>query len=406
MTTNLQQWVESLKTTGKPDVDEAITVVGHLFPELKKYKYTSQDAEWHAEGDVHIHTDMVLDELYKIFDTKEFIPTPEQRQVLILGALLHDIAKPFTTWLCPLSNRIKAPKHEEKGRNYLIYPLLELKLNFKSYLDVLNLVGLHQKPKLLILKNANASEYIQLNKEVNYELLYWLEIADIRGRTCSDKEEQLMYLDEYKSLSAGYINDITRYEIPDYYKQGTDLELKYRNIVSDYLLQNNFCYSLSGGYSATFSYSKEYSHAVILCGLSGSGKTTYIKDHYPDYKVISLDLIRAKYSKLSNHREVIEGNTQQESRLLLRQALAAKENVVWDATNLTEESRIRLISICHRYHALTELVVLITPLDVIFNQNKNRVSSIPEEAIKKQISRFEFPSVKETHIVNYILKEQ
>jgi len=65
-------WLTTLKTTNTPNVDDCIAHLGDIFPLLKEYKNTIQDPVWHAEGDVHIHTDMVLTELYKLLESKEW----------------------------------------------------------------------------------------------------------------------------------------------------------------------------------------------------------------------------------------------------------------------------------------------------------------------------------------------
>ena len=66
-------WLTTLKTTNTPNVDDCIAHLGDIFPLLKEYKNTIQDPVWHAEGDVHIHTDMVLTELYKLLELKEIM---------------------------------------------------------------------------------------------------------------------------------------------------------------------------------------------------------------------------------------------------------------------------------------------------------------------------------------------
>ncbi|MDJ0575495.1 MAG: hypothetical protein QNJ65_10060 [Xenococcaceae cyanobacterium MO_234.B1] len=76
-----------------PSIDEFVLGLGDRINLLKEYKSTPQDGEWHAEGDVHIHTGMVLDETYKILATEATHLSEERRLSLILGALLHDIAK-------------------------------------------------------------------------------------------------------------------------------------------------------------------------------------------------------------------------------------------------------------------------------------------------------------------------
>ncbi len=54
---------------GRPDLETLIEVFGEAVPSLRRLKDTPQDPEWHAEGDVHTHTAMVLAELYRELDS-------------------------------------------------------------------------------------------------------------------------------------------------------------------------------------------------------------------------------------------------------------------------------------------------------------------------------------------------
>ena len=64
---------------------------------------------------------MVLDEAYKILETQAQYLSHKRRLSLILGALLHDIAKPKTTKQQEIDGIIRtvAPRHANKGRSYL-----------------------------------------------------------------------------------------------------------------------------------------------------------------------------------------------------------------------------------------------------------------------------------------------
>ncbi|MBA2380358.1 MAG: tRNA nucleotidyltransferase, partial [Blastocatellia bacterium] len=68
-------------------------VVRQLFPELDALVGIPQEPEWHPEGDVDVHTLMVVDEARRLIDD-----LPYERQVAVmLGALAHDFGKPPTT---------------------------------------------------------------------------------------------------------------------------------------------------------------------------------------------------------------------------------------------------------------------------------------------------------------------
>ena len=71
------------------------TTLIEKYPELKLLKETPQDKIYHPEGDVEIHTEMTLTEMDKIVE-KENI-SGEEKVILIMSILFHDIAKPQTT---------------------------------------------------------------------------------------------------------------------------------------------------------------------------------------------------------------------------------------------------------------------------------------------------------------------
>ncbi|MEP7341013.1 MAG: polynucleotide adenylyltransferase [Acidobacteriota bacterium] len=64
-----------------------------LWPEIHALIGCPQDLAVHPEGDVYIHTGMVLDEVRKLIDD---LSRPKQIAVM-LGALCHDLGKPSTT---------------------------------------------------------------------------------------------------------------------------------------------------------------------------------------------------------------------------------------------------------------------------------------------------------------------
>lgn len=65
------------------------------YPELKALKETPQDKVYHPEGDVEIHTALCLHEMDKIIDREKI--TGQQKAILVMSILLHDIGKPTTT---------------------------------------------------------------------------------------------------------------------------------------------------------------------------------------------------------------------------------------------------------------------------------------------------------------------
>src|SRR5450755_2903819 len=74
----------------------------HVLPELSAMKGVEQPPEFHPEGDVFVHTLLLLDHLPQ--------PCP---MTLAWGALLHDVGKPATFRVAP--DRIRFDNHVEVG---------------------------------------------------------------------------------------------------------------------------------------------------------------------------------------------------------------------------------------------------------------------------------------------------
>lgn len=74
---------------------EALDEIGMLeiiLPEIKRMQRIPQREDYHAEGDVYIHTLMVLDEATKL--SKDL---PDEDKILVrMSALLHDVGKAYT----------------------------------------------------------------------------------------------------------------------------------------------------------------------------------------------------------------------------------------------------------------------------------------------------------------------
>ena len=95
--------LDLLNSGGSPSLSLFMEMWGEQIPLLMQVHETPQDPEWHGEGDVGIHTDMVLSEIYEMLRKEAKHITGIQRVALILGAVFHDIAKPLTTRLmCPI----------------------------------------------------------------------------------------------------------------------------------------------------------------------------------------------------------------------------------------------------------------------------------------------------------------
>ncbi|WP_020405819.1 AAA family ATPase [Hahella ganghwensis] len=402
---NRRSWLQSLALDGTPSIDECIDQLGDTFPLLHQFKATEQDPQWHAEGDVHIHTGMVLTELYQLLESEACHIQGEKRQALVLGALLHDIAKPLTTRRREVKGieRVIATGHEAMGRSYIAHRILNLELPNEVVDLVMGLVGEHHRPKLLVIKQMERGEYWKLARKASPELLYWLEIADMRGRICEDLNVQIDLLEQFRLFSEEY--EVWNSHLPleqlrcDLESHVENLQPSVRDMIFARIMRDfeeGDISTLEEGIARTYSLRSGFSEVYILYGPSGSGKSSWIKRFLPDCEVISLDELREEInsdrSDQSNLSQIL--NTARER---LKVCLRAKKKVIWDATNLREDFRQRICRVAFDYHAFVTMVVIHKSELQLFADNKNRPHPVPEEILRKQLDQLEWPVPEEAH---------
>jgi len=156
--------------------------IEQLFPEIQSLIDVPQDPEWHPEGDVFVHTKLVIDGARKLIDD---LPYPRQVTVM-LAALAHDFGKPATTEF--LEGRWRSRGHEEAG-----VPPAESFLNrvnvhtidgYNVRAQVIALVREHLKPGEFYKKRDEVGEgaFRRLARRCEPDLLYRVAKADSLGR--------------------------------------------------------------------------------------------------------------------------------------------------------------------------------------------------------------------------------
>ena len=159
-------------------------VVDQLFPELKSLVGVPQEPEWHPEGDVDVHTMMVIDEARKLIDELDH---PRQVAVM-LGALCHDLGKPPTTQF--FDGRWRSHSHDEAGVEPTLSLLDRLGIFTLDGYDVrdqvIQLVRYHLKPgefyKVEQKNPVGDGAFRRLARKVEPDLLYRVAKADSLGR--------------------------------------------------------------------------------------------------------------------------------------------------------------------------------------------------------------------------------
>ncbi|MFC7441490.1 AAA family ATPase [Laceyella putida] len=142
---------------------------------------------------------------------------------------------------------------------------------------------------------------------------------------------------------------------------------------------------------------------ILMSGLPGAGKDTWISQTHPDLPVISLDQIRREHgiSPTANQGEVIQ-IAKEQAKVLLRQ----RQSFIWNATNLTRHLRDPLIDLFAAYGARITIVYMDAPLDLLLSRNRKRKHEVPEAVIRKLVRKLEVPTLTEAHHVEWITAKQ
>lgn len=185
-----------------------LRVAGKLFPELEALEGVPQEPDWHPEGDVDVHTMLVMDEAAKLI---EDLPYPKKVAVM-LGAVCHDLGKPATT--AESDGRIRSLAHDEAGVEPTLSFLDRLKIHTLDGYDVreqvVQLVRYHLKPGEFykVRDKVGDGAFRRLARKVEPDLLYRVAKADSLGRNAPwvpeekwfDSEAQEWFIERVREL--------------------------------------------------------------------------------------------------------------------------------------------------------------------------------------------------------------
>lgn len=342
----------------------------------QRMKATPQDPVWHGEGDVWTHTKLVCEELARM---ESFRLLPErQRRELFLAALLHDLGKTCCTR--QESGRWVSPHHAAKGS------ALARNLLWKNWAcagepekqvfreTVCLLIRWHTLPPHLGAEgNTERLLYIaaagELAKDFSLEMLCMLSKADLRGRIAADKRELEEQVEFCRMLAEeqGCLNGPKKF-FSDYTRRA--------------FLAGRLAWPDAELYDPT------WGQVLMMSGLPGTGKDTWIQQHCAGLPMVSLDALREQMGVLPTDPQ---GPVIQQAQEQARALLQRRQPFVWNATNLTCSMRERLIRRFENYGAAVRVVFLETSWEEGLQRNQNRPDAVPLGAVEKMLDQLEPP---------------
>src|SRR5436305_4083596 len=149
---------------------DATGLLGCVLPEIERMKGVEQPPQFHPEGDVWIHTLMLLEQL-----PAGVSPT------LALGALLHDVGKPATLRVAP--DRIRFDGHVEVGEKVAADILRRLRMSNDEATQVLALVANHMRfADVTKMKDSTLKRFFRLPRFDEHLELHRMDCTASHGK--------------------------------------------------------------------------------------------------------------------------------------------------------------------------------------------------------------------------------
>jgi len=340
-----------------------------------------QSPIYHGEGNVWIHTKMVCEEMIQLTEWQAL--NELDRSILFFAALLHDIGKAPCTVIN--KGQITSHKHAVVGALMVRQLLMQEawhQIPFELRERVVYLVRYHGLPLWFTGKRNPEKEILRAAQLINLKHLAILAEADLRGRICEGKEDLFFNIELFKETAEKY--DCLEQAYPFFSDAARFIYFQKED--------GNRFYE---------PYEKDTFEVILMAGLPGAGKDTYLQNNLKDLPIISLDKIRKelKISPKATQGKVIQ-TAKERAKVFLRK----KEPFVWNATNISRKVRGPLVELFSTYGATVKIIYIEPNLKTLFAQNENREDIVPRNVLKRMMKRLELPTVMEAHQVEYVIK--
>ena len=137
--------------------------------------------------------------------------------------------------------------------------------------------------------------------------------------------------------------------------------------------------------------SNDYPELLMLVGLPGSGKSTYIKKYFnQNLKVHSSDAIREELTGDINNQD-INSRVFETLHKRVKEDLKNGISCVYDATNISWKRRKSFLESLNGINCWKVCHIIATPFEVCLEQNEQRDRKVPYEVIERMYKNFDIP---------------
>jgi len=345
------------------------------FEWIRAMRDCPQEPEFHAEGDVWVHTRAVCEALAA--DPAFHALPASEREIVFAAVLMHDISKPECTR--NEGGRIRSPGHSTKGAIRARRILWELNWPIAKREAAASLVRHHTTPYHLVETSDPRRRLYFASQTARCDWLALVAFADVRGRICRDQQRLLDNIAFFQEMA----------------REEACLNQP-RQFASDH---SRFLYFRKEGRDPDYeAFNDTRCEVIVLSGLPGAGKDTWVSQRSEGRPVISLDALREQlHIGHGEEQGTVISSAKEQARRYLRESTS----FIWNGTNLSREIRGQIIDLAAAYHARIRIVAVEASAESLKERNAKRERPVPPAAIERMLRRWESPDWTEAHEVSW-----
>lgn len=347
-------------------------------PEFAALEKTPQSKRWHQEGNVLIHTKLVVMNMLR--ELQGMVDTPDKPYCLIMiaAALCHDLGKAVTTRWDDEKNDYTCPHHGYEGEKIVRRLFFDEDILIRE--KVCYMVRWHMTMHHLLEKTED--EQCKTYTRLSFGLmdvwsLYLLGKFDALGSINEESLDSCFINDKFNKMIRTVLN-LMYSKFNKVFKLDVDDKLSYLNDV-------NRPADVPRSFNIT-----------LMIGVSGAGKDTWVSEHLSDDIMLSRDNIR---TEIGIKGEKPYGTKEQEKEVTkifnerLLEYCKNHKNIVINNTNLMRKYRSEFVKTVLPFNPSITFVY-IEPNEM-GDRAKRRDGQIKKEIVDGMWDRLDFPDISE-----------